>query len=276
MSEHPKKNCFVIGSPISHSFSPLVHNVALDALGLSESFSYSSLEVKKEDLEKTIADMRANNIYELSCTLPHKEAVVPFLDCVEGVAKAIGAVNTVINKNGELVGYNTDLAGVVEPFKKRLTLKGKKVLLLGAGGAAKAAAFGFVEEGCHLTITNRTFEKAEKLASETNAETLPWECREEEAKNFEIIFNATSLGFIESEFSPLTSTAFTKNQIVCDAIYNPYDTQFLKNASLAGCEIIHGTEMFIEQAAQQILLYAGVEAPRKIMMDALMEKLCQR
>jgi len=274
-----KKICLVIGNPIAHSLSPLIHQTAYKALNIEEQYTYFAAQVKAESLQAAILGIRALNVKSVSVTIPHKETVLQYLDVIDPMAQKIGAVNTVVaDDEGRLVGYNTDVIGVINPILRRTTLTGKKVLLLGAGGAARAAAFGFVKSGGLLTITNRTITKARSLASFLGVEVLAWEEREKAALNFDIIFNATSVGLNLKQGKNLEAplNTFRSGQIVFDAVYNPYLTTFLSQALQAGAEIISGTEMFIEQAVQQILLYSGFEAPRDKMEQVLLEMLCKK
>ncbi|MGI6525010.1 MAG: shikimate dehydrogenase [Bdellovibrionota bacterium] len=276
MNNGIKSICMVIGDPVSHSLGPLVHNAAYKALGIDDKFVYTAARVQQGDLSDAMKGVRVLGIRSLSCTLPLKHLVLQYLDEIDEEAKEIGAVNTVILEDGKLKGYNTDIDGVVQPFLKRTTLRDKKVLVLGAGGAARSAVFGFFKEGAKVTLTNRSFEKGEKLATEIGVDFFAWEERAARSPEYDLIFNATSLGFDGNTLSALDKSAFRKGQIVSDAVYNPYQTPFLQNAASAGAEIIYGTEMFIEQAAKQILLYAGLEPPRGVMEQALMEVLCKR
>ena len=265
------KLCLVIGDPIAHSLSPLLHNAAYQAAGLADQFVFAAARVAPGQVPGAIAGMRALDIRGMSCTIPHKQAVIPELDRVDPLAQRIGAVNTVVKTEDELVGYNTDVNGVVAPLKKRLDLKGKRTFLAGAGGAARAVAFGLIHEGVDLTIASLPDAQAAALAAEVGARAVPW-AEKGIAREFHIIFNATPVGMApntgEAVFTP---SELRPGQIVFDAVYTPYETQLLKNAAAAGAEVIHGTEMFVEQAERQFELYTGVAAPRGVMEKILME-----
>jgi shikimate dehydrogenase len=160
------KICMVIGDPIAHSLSPQLHNAGYQALGIDDKFVYIAAQVKVNHIEDFIKGIRAMNIRGVSCTMPHKLAVMKYLDVIDETAKTIGAVNTIVNQEGILTGYNTDWLGAVTPLEKLTSLKNKEVAVLGAGGAARAIIFGLTKKGAKVTIFNRTREKAEEIAKE--------------------------------------------------------------------------------------------------------------
>jgi shikimate dehydrogenase len=260
----------VIGHPITHSLSPEMHNAGYKALGID--FVYVASDVVVEAIPDFIKGVRAMGIRGVSCTLPHKLEVMPYLDEIDPVAEKIGAVNTIVNEGGKLIGYNTDWLGVVAPLEKLVSLKGKKVAVLGAGGAARAAVYGLVNRGADVTIYNRTAQKAEALAREFGcyAASLPGE----EIKTTDIIFNATSLGLHPDEDkTPLSDTLITSRHLVFDAVYNPYETRLLREAKARGAQVIHGAEMFVYQGVAQFKLYTGHEAPVDEMRQVVLRHL---
>jgi len=259
--------CMVIGDPVAHSLSPLIHNAAYRAAGAADRFVFIAARVEAGRLRAALQGVRALGIRGVSCTLPHKEAVLAELDELDPLAQRIGAVNTVVNAGGRLMGYNTDSDGVAAPLARRTPLAGKRVLILGAGGAARAAAFALSAQRAAVTLANRSLPRAQALAGEIGAAVLDWRERSS-AHEYDIVFNATSIGMRSAE-SPLARGDLRAGQIVFDAVYTPYDTALLRAARAAGAETVHGTEMFVEQAARQFLLYTGIEAPRAAMEDAL-------
>ncbi len=267
------KICMVIGDPIEHSLSPQMHNAAYEKLGINNEYVYVACNVKIRDISDFIKGVRAMQIRGVSCTIPHKIAVVKYLDEVDDVAKKIGAVNTIVNDNGVLKGYNTDWLGVVIPLEKMTSLKNKAIALLGAGGAARAVAYGVEERGARLVIYNRTIDKARQLAKEFGGEARSLDAIEN-VKNADIIFNATSIGLHPSENeTPLDKNLITNQHIVFDAIYVPYKTRLLKEAKQQGARIIHGMEMLLQQGIAQFKLYTNLDAPEETMRNVLLQHL---
>lgn len=270
------KVCMVIGDPIEHSLSPQMHNAAYELLGIDNKFVYVACNVKIKNIPDFVKGIKAMQIRGVSCTIPHKIEVMKYLDSVDKVAEKIGAVNTIINDNGVLKGYNTDWLGVVTPLEKITTLKNKTVALIGAGGVARAIAYGITLKSARLTIYNRTIEKAEQLAKDFDAKAYSLD-EIKEVKNADIIINATSIGLDTSKNqTPLDKELITDRQIVFDAIYNPHETRLLREAKQQGAKIIHGMEMFLYQGAKQFKLYTGCEAPQDIMRNVLLDYLTMK
>ncbi|MBI5123080.1 shikimate dehydrogenase, partial [Candidatus Roizmanbacteria bacterium] len=187
------KICLIIGDPVEHSLSPAMHNAGYVALGIDNQFVYLGAQVKVEDVGTVVQAMRKIGIHGLTCTIPHKVEVMKYLDEIDETAKKIGAVNTVLNKQGRLIGFNTDWQGVVIPLEKITSLSGKRIMVLGAGGAARAVVYGLLKKGAVVQIFNRTKEKAIKLADEFQCQTTD-QREESEISNFDIIVNKTSVG----------------------------------------------------------------------------------
>ncbi len=270
------KLCIIIGDPVEHSLSPAMHNAAYVALGIDHEFVFVASRVLVENVKDVIRTMRVMGFRGLTCTVPHKIEVMKYLDKIDPIAQKIGAVNTVVNENGILTGYNTDWLGTVIPLEKQGTLKNKKVALIGAGGAARAMAYGVIEKGARLTIYNRTVEKAEELAHELDSkvEVRSLENISEEMRDHDIILNATTMGMGKNEgISPVPKSAICNHHIVFDAVYSPFETQLLKDAKEQGATIIHGTEMLLHQGTEQFRLYTGHEAPENVMREVLTKAL---
>lgn len=268
---YPKdiKVCMVIGDPIEHSLSPVLHNAGYKALGIDNEFIYKKELVKIEDLERFIDSIRDSSIRGVSLTMPHKLEVVKYLDNIDQNALRIGAVNTIVNENGKLYGYNTDWLGVISPLKKISDLKDKKAAIIGAGGAARAAIFGFIKLGSSVTIYNRTIDKAKTLANEFNCN-FSGMGNLKDIKKMDIIFNATSLGMGKGiNLSPVPENIIQKHHIVFDAVYSPHQTQLLKNAKTKGATIIYGSEMLLYQGIAQFELFTERKAPIQKMREAL-------
>jgi shikimate dehydrogenase len=259
--------------PVAHSLSPLMHNAAYAAAGLEERFVFVAAQVKAEALGAAMAGVRALGIRGVSCTLPHKVKVMEFLDEIDEEAKKIGAVNTILNEDGRLIGCNTDAEGVVQPLSRRTSLSGKRVALLGAGGAARAAVFGLRRSGAEITIFNRTTERAERLAEEAGCRWLPLS-GVDAALECDIVVNMTAVGMTPRvDEMPLPAECLRAGQIVMDAVYTPQETRLLREAAKRGAAAVRGTEMFVAQGAHQFELYTGVPAPLGAMEQALMESV---
>lgn len=264
------KQCLIIGDPVSHSLSPAMHTAGYEALDIAHEYRFTSKRVKPEDLPATVETFRQEPIHGVAITIPHKETIMQYLDEIDETAKIIGAVNTVVNENGVLKGYNTDWLGVVTPLQNMTDITGKKVAILGAGGAARAAVYGLSKHGAQLAIFNRTSDKASALAAEFSMAAYPIEALEK-VKNMDIIFNATSLGMAPHEQeTPLSKEFMSSAQIVFDAIYTPYETRLLKEARAQGAQVIHGLDMLLEQGIAQFKLFTGHDAPQGVMRNALL------
>lgn len=270
------KLCMVVGDPIEHSLSPQMHNAGYNALRIQSDYVYVAANVKQDKIKQFVDGIRALGIRGVSCTIPHKTLVVPYLDEINETAKKIGAVNTIVNNNGHLVGYNTDWQGIVAPLEAVTTIKGKRVALLGAGGAARAVIYGITKQGGHVTIFNRTLQTAEALAQEFSCNVLPLDQREA-VQNMDIIINATSIGLHpHSDQTPLPKDYILKSHVVFDAVYNPIETRLLREAKEQGATTIAGYEMLLHQGAAQFKLYTHLEAPVAIMRETLVRNLTNK
>lgn len=261
VSKMQKKLYIVIGYPIEHSLSPLLHNTGYKALGIDDEFIYKKRAVKIENLPKFIDLIRKLNIHGVSLTMPHKLEVIRYLDDIDKTAKKIGAVNTIVNDNGRLKGFNTDWLGVILPLKKITNLKNKKTAIIGAGGSARAAVFGLIKSGCKVTIFNRSIDKAKKLSKEFNCDFLSLK-EIEKIKNMDIIFNTVPVDLIPEQI-------IQKHHIIFDAIYSPRETKLIKKAINKGATIILGLEMLLYQGIFQFELFTNRKAPIEKMKEAL-------
>jgi len=266
------KICLIIGDPVAHSLSPAMHNAGYKALEIDHQFVYLGAKVKVEDIGLAVQVMRKMGIHGLTCTIPHKVKVMKYLDEIDETAKKIGAVNTVLNRDGKLIGFNTDWQGVVIPLEKITSLSGKQALVLGAGGAARAVVFGLLKKGAKVKIFNRTKEKAIELAEEFNCQVTNLKIKSE-IKDFDIIVNTTSIGMkpLENEM-PIPTKFITNKQIVFDIVYVPFETKLLREAKKRGAKIIHGIEMLLHQGTAQFEIYTGHKAPEEVMRKTLYEK----
>lgn len=243
----------IIGNPVRHSLSPIIHNGVFQRLGLKA--VYLAFEV--HDLKKAVEGMRSLGILGLSVTIPFKTEVIPFLDELDETAEQIQAVNTLQNKGGKIIGFNTDCSGAIEALKEKNHLPRKKVFLLGAGGAARAIGFGLKKEGCEIFIFNRSPEKGEKLARELGAIYLP-EFPAGKELIPELIINATSVGMAPlNNQSPFPVNLLEEGMVVMDIVYHPWRTKLLGAAEARGCQTINGLEMLARQAAAQTKIWTG-------------------
>jgi shikimate dehydrogenase len=267
------KICLIIGDPVEHSLSPLMHNAGYEALNIDDKFIYLGARVDLKDIKAVVCAMRAMSLRGLTCTIPHKVKVIRYLDKIDKTASKIGAVNSIVNDKGILKGYNTDWIGVVKPLEKVTALKGKKAAVLGAGGASRAVVYGLLAKGSKVTIFNRTVGNAAKLANDFNCGF--GDLKDEAAvSDNDIIVNATAVGMApNTEASPISSQLITNRHIVFDAVYIPYETKLLKKAKEKGATVIHGTEMLLHQGTAQFELYTGKPAPVDVMRKVLLKNL---
>jgi len=250
----------VIGDPIAHSLSPAMHNAGYSAENLP--FVMAAAHVRAEGLPDALRGIRALGVRGLAVTMPHKISIIPLVDQLDPVAQAIGAVNTVVNTDGRLVGHNTDWLGIVTPLSRIAPIAGKRVAVLGAGGAALAAVYGCFSQGASVSIFNRTPEKAQSLAALCGGEVLPLS-NSQKLSDFEVIINTTSVGMGDAAGqSPLPAHVLQKHHTVFETIYHPFSTQLVKDAERVGATIIRGLEMFLEQGLAQFELHTGVKGPR--------------
>jgi 3-dehydroquinate dehydratase / shikimate dehydrogenase len=213
-------------------------------------------------------------IHGLAITMPHKESILPHLDNTDPFTAKIGACNTVVRSaDGKLYGFNTDTSGVVRPLEQRIGLQDAKILVLGAGGAARAAVFGLKERGAQIFILNRSLAAAQKLARQARARTVK---RPDLKKlEFDVIINATPVGMGNLRESPLHGDEI-KAKYVFDMVYDPAESLLLKLAKERGAEVIAGSEMFVHQAARQFEIWTGKPAPREDMLRIVTQALAER
>lgn len=247
-----------------------MHEAAYHELGLNSRFVFCRARVHSENLAMAIDGVRALGIRGVSVTMPHKIAVMDYLDELDIAAKSIGAVNTIVNENGKLKGYNTDFRGVVDPIREIIDVKDREVLILGAGGASRAAIYGLVSSGAKVSICNRSQDKAFELSEEFGVN-LHFELKD--IGKFSAIVNMTSVGMAPNTDSLITQEALNADQLVFDAVYNPLETKMLEYARSKGCSCISGIEMLVYQGLEQFRLYTGCESQPEIMRKAVLEVL---
>jgi len=271
----------LIGHPIKHSYSPFIQNYAFELMNLD--YVYLPFDVPTENIKSAVNGILALELKGLNVTLPHKEKIIKFLDELSEEASIIGAVNTIVNDHGKLIGYNTDAHGILEtllPYKDKIS--GTKVTVIGAGGSARAVIYTLLRHFKPevINIINRTHQRADTLVNDfslkmrydsfhtfelfppDNAETL---------SNSRLIINATTMGMFPDVDDTITDLeeSFNEEQIVFDLIYNPTKTNFLEMAEIQGAKVVGGLKMLISQAAKSFELWTGVEMP----MDKITLKL---
>ncbi len=266
----------VIGHPVGHSMSPAMFGAAFEAAGAGALYLPFDVDTDPAGFVRRMVGLGAKGF---SVTIPHKLDVIPALDEVEPAAKRIGAVNTVMLKNDRLVGTNTDVGGALDSIAEGAggagAIRGKRALVLGAGGAARAIVFGLADAGAEVSVTDIVRERAEELARASGAEAL----RPEEADphGFDIVANATPVGMHPKEDAcPLDTARLHEGQVVFDAVYNPLETRLLREARARGCRTVRGVEMFIRQGARQYELWTGGAAPVDIMRETVLTRLEER
>jgi shikimate dehydrogenase len=266
----------VIGNPIQYSLSPMIHNGAFKRLGRNA--VYLAFEI--EDLEEALRGIRGLGVRGVSVTIPFKTEVIPFLDKVEGRARKIGAVNTIVNRGGKLIGHNTDGDGALEALEERIDLKKKRVLLLGAGGAARAIGFGLKERDCQLIVSNRSGKRGEALSGELKCHFLPmsslFKMTAEEVET-DILINATSVGmYPRDRETPFPKKLLRKGMVVMDIVYQPLQTRLLREAKARRCLTINGLEMLVRQGVAQLMIWTGRKPEIKQIRGKLYKALKKR
>ncbi|MEM8681025.1 MAG: shikimate dehydrogenase [Planctomycetota bacterium] len=263
----------VIGDPIAQSLSPIIHNAAFRAEGMNK--AYLPFRVPAEHLGQFLEDCEAFGFRGLSVTIPHKEAVLDFCQKVDGAARGIGAVNTLVFDGEKKHGFNTDYRGAMAPIDallgtatRKTPLAGHTALVLGAGGAARAIVFGLIRRGADVAIASRTKGRAEALAKEFHCRAIDWEHRHN--VKADVIVNATPVGMHPNvDETPFDPHYLRPNAIVFDTVYNPEQTLLYKEARQRRCQLVSGVDMFVGQAAVQFHHFTGEDPPIELMREAL-------
>ena len=267
----------VFGDPVDGNPTGVMEEAAYEACGLN--YRYLTLKVTREDFDDAMKSIRALHMKGMNLTMPHKITVLPYLDEVSEAAGIIGAVNTIVVRDGKLFGENTDGKGFVQALKNKVvSLQDKKIVILGAGGAAKAIAVECALAGAsQVTIINRTKEKAEELAQVLTAHTkaqavgMKWESEQKIPADTDILINATSIGLMpDAAAKPdIDYDSISSEMVVSDVVFNPAETLFLKEAAARGAKTVNGLGMLACQGALNFTLWTGVEAPLEIMEETL-------
>ncbi len=274
--------CCVIGHPIEKSLSPMMHNEAFRAKGLD--YVYLAFNVLEPQLKEAVKGLRALEVRGFNVTMPHKVAIVNLLDAIDDGAFLVGAVNTVVNDNGKLIGYNTDVDGVISALETKIdSLRGLKALLMGAGGAARACIVALVSKGCkEIIVLNRTLgnarsmmeELSRKLEMKYRVDELGMEPLKRAVGSIDLLINTTPVGThpdLDESFIP--QELFKKDMVVFDLVYYPKKTKLIRDAEKIGAKIIPGYEMFVGQGAASFKLWTKSDAPIDIMRGAVLKAL---
>jgi len=253
----------ILGRPVTHSLSPAMHNAAFQHLGLNA--VYVAFPVT--DLPQAVSGLRGLAIGGVSVTIPFKEEVIPLIDALDPQAAQIGAVNTVVNRDGRLTGYNTDCLGAVTALQARINLKDQHVLILGAGGASRAIAYGIIQAGGRVTLTDVDQPRAAALVKDLAAEAILPDAFDRCPAA--ILVNATPVGMTpDIDGIPINPELLSRFQVVMDIVYQPLQTRLLKEAQARSCVTIDGLQMLIHQATAQFELWTGQAAPLEVMAQA--------
>jgi shikimate dehydrogenase len=273
--------CGVIGDPIEHTLSPTIHNAAFNHLGLD--FVFLAFRVKTADLENALRGIRGLGIHGLNVTMPHKNAVTAYLDELDEAVKFLGSTNTILNKEGKLSGFNTDGVGALNAIRENgIELAEKKLLLLGAGGAAKAIAFTLAKEVGELVVLNRADGKSKELAERLTrtlgkkvvGSALTLDAIADNLQDSDVLINATSVGMNPAANQSIVPPHLLRSDLtVMDIVYDPVETKLAKNAKAAGAKVISGVEMLIYQGAASFEIWTGHSAPIEVMRKAALNKL---
>jgi shikimate dehydrogenase len=273
MSTDFKTYC-IIGDPIEHSLSPAIHNAAFTTLGLN--CSYIAFRVQEGQLKNSMDSLRAINIGGFNVTMPHKVTVLNYVDGSDKIVEMVGAANTVNNEGGKFHAYNTDVVGFIEPLRQRkIDLNGCEVLILGAGGAARAVAVALSQEKgvSKINIFNRDIDRSTNLANIVNksgieTSTISQNDVQKIAFRSNLIINTTPLG-MKNEQSLIKTSSISKESIVYDIVYKPFETKLLENAKTAGAQVIYGYEMLLEQAIASFKIWFRIDPPIESMKKVL-------
>jgi shikimate dehydrogenase len=277
--EDEKKICGIIGNPLFHSLSPKMHNAAFSHLNLD--YEYHSFEVSSDELVPTLDSLKLKNFRGLNVTHPYKIRILEHVDVLDESARSIGSVNTIIHEAGKLIGHNTDSQGAIGALKEghpNIENNRYDILILGAGGAARAVAYPLVKMENNVFVSNRTFEKAEDLARnlehQGNCSAIELKDLPKIMERMDIIINSTPLGMKGGPLGTIIQKdLITTNMTVFDMVYNPKNTPLLIAAKEQGARIIYGFEMFVRQGALAFELWTQKKAPLSLMRDEVIKAL---
>lgn len=268
----------LIGDPVEHSLSPLIHNTALKELGLN--YVYMAFRVSKNTVNHVVEAFKVMGVKGFNVTMPLKKDVIRFLDVVDPKALKIGAVNTVLNTSGRFIGFNTDGIGAVKALEENgVNIDGAYIVILGAGGTGRAIAYTLMDRECNIVILNRTVEKSKMLAAEVSngSASVEWGSLTEDSLSMhlskaDIVINSTSVGMKPMDCeTPIPKSLLRRGLTVFDVVYSPLETRLLMEAKEAGAQTIDGLEMLLNQALESFKIWFEVYPPIKPIKNALEE-----
>ncbi len=287
MAPAARKRIALLGHPVAHSISPRFQQAALDALGVEA--TYEAWDVRPEEIAIAVERLRSGDLLGANVTVPHKVAVMRLVDRPDALAEWVGAVNTVVNRNGVLEATNTDVAGILRTFEgAQVPLAGKRIALIGAGGAARAVVVAMRQAGAgRVTIVNRTRARAEELAplggAELDLRFAPLDPSDatfrSTLRDADVVVQSTSVGMRHGPAehdSPVPADAVGEGQVAFDLVYVPEETAFLRNAAAHGAVAIGGLDMLVHQGAASFELWTGRPAPLDVMFHAARTALAER
>ncbi|MHA1669981.1 MAG: shikimate dehydrogenase [Promethearchaeota archaeon] len=285
LNNSTRKNIICIfGHPIEHSMSPIMHNVAFKDLGLN--YLYVAIDIAPNNLKQAFDVMRALDIKGANITVPHKETTLKFVDEISPLASRIGAINTIKNENGRLIGRNTDASGAKRALKEaNIDLIGKDIMIIGAGGAARALAHSFIEEAKKLVIINRTPKRGKALVTELSKEyhkdvlykKFKNNTIKEMLPSIDILVNSTTIGMFPNVLlSPIPKNYLHEDLTVFDIIYNPLETQLMKYASEKGCRVLGGLDMLIYQGVLSFEWWTNKTPNMELMKKSVINELVMK
>ncbi len=261
----------IMGNPVAHSLSPAMHNAAFAAMGLNKVY----VPFPVTDVATAVAGFRALGVRGVSVTIPHKQTVMPHLDAIDPVAERIGAVNTLVIREGKISGYNTDWLGANLALATELALADRTVLVLGAGGSARAIGFGLIEAGARVILASRTPASGQALAAALGC---PWyPLAEAGGLVADVLVNATSVGMgAQRDATPMAAETLGRFSVVMDIVYAPRETRLLREAAVAGCRTVDGLAMLLYQGVAQSELWTGMAPPVELMRAQLLAGLGEK
>ncbi len=267
----------IFGNPVRHTLSPLMHNAAFEETGINAAY----LAFEPGDIADAIQSMKILNIAGASVTIPFKIEVMQYLDDIDPLASAIGSVNTLLNRNGKISGFNTDGYGAVEALlQSGSSIDGANVLIIGNGGSSRAIAFTLLKEGARVNIAGRNLEKVTDLCNDLerfNNNVTAFQLSDMDMglmEQFNIVINTTPIGmYPKTSLTPIDTEIISPSATVFDIIYSPHETELLKNSSQKGCKIVHGIDMLLYQGTRQFELWTGQKAPVETMKKILQNNI---
>lgn len=264
------KICMVIGDPIDHSLSPVMHNAGFASIGINNQFIFIAAKVNIKNIKHIPEIMKILGIRGISLTIPHKIEIIKHLgkNQIDPIAKRIGAVNTLVNDNGRIKGFNTDWTGILKPLEKITNLNDKRIAIIGTGGVARAAAFALSNKKAKLIFFGRNLEKVKKIAKAFGGSAKSLN-NLGDLTTVDIIFNATPIGMQNALETPVPKAVLNDRQIIFDAVYKPGGTKLLNDAKEKGTATIDGLELLLHQGLVQFELFTGKKAPVEAMRRSL-------